>query len=275
MPRRILRGIFVARPGRSRSDAAAACPLGLALQYRGMIRSYIIHMSTSTRRAPLVAALQSALPDAEVLEAVDGRAMGDAERAQVYPGVALHEPGYPFPLGAGEVGCFLSHRKAWERIVASGDVAGLIAEDDIVPSQGFRDALALALAEARVDRLIRFPLRDREEAEAAVARSGDVTLFRPRVIGLTTGMQIVGRDAAARLLELSEQIDRPVDTFLQMRWLTGVDVLSLGPAPVRSAVAETGGSTIQRHTPVWAELRRSWLRMRYRSKVARLSGAQA
>jgi GR25 family glycosyltransferase involved in LPS biosynthesis len=240
-----------------------------------MIRSYIIHMPASTQRAPLVDALLSALPDAQVLEAVDGRTMTDVERAQIYPGGALFAPGYPFPLGAGEVGCFLSHRKAWERIVASGDVAGLIAEDDIVPAEGFSDALELACAEARADRLIRFPLRDREEAAAAVARSGDVTLFRPRVVGLTTGMQIVGRDAAARLLELSDQIDRPVDTFLQMRWLTGVDVLSLAPAPVRSAVAETGGSTIQSHTPVWSEVRRSWLRMRYRSKVARLSGGQA
>jgi GR25 family glycosyltransferase involved in LPS biosynthesis len=237
-----------------------------------MTRSYIIHLDGSAARRPLVEALMARLPDAEVLAAVDGRVLSDAERAAICVPM-LHRPRYPFPPRPGEVGCFLSHRKAWERIVASGDEAALIVEDDIVPAEGFDAALALALENAAPNRLIRFPLRDREEAEEVVALSGDVRLHRPRVIGLTTGMQLVGREAAARLLALTEQFDRPVDTFLQMRWLTGVETLTLSPAPVRSAVAETGGSTIQSHTSPLAEIRRSWHRMRYRAKVARLSGA--
>ncbi|WP_375174327.1 glycosyltransferase family 25 protein [Pseudooceanicola sp.] len=237
-----------------------------------MIRSYIIHLDGSTARQPLVDTLQGLLPAAEVLSAVDGRVMSEAERAAVCVPV-LHQPAYPFPPKPGEVGCFLSHRKAWERIVASDDEAALIVEDDIVPAEGFEAALALALENAAPNRLIRFPLRDREEPEEVLASSGDVRLHRPRVVGLTTGMQLVGREAAARFLELTGQFDRPVDTFLQMRWLTGVETLTLSPAPVRSAVAETGGSTIQSHTSPLAEVKRSWHRMRYRGKVARLSGA--
>lgn len=236
-----------------------------------MIRSYIIHMDGSTARRPLVDALLTRLPGPEVLPAVDGRAMSAADRDAICR-PALHRPAYPFALKPGEIGCFLSHCCAWERIVASGDVAGLIVEDDIVPGEAFDAALILALAHATPDRLIRFPLRDREKAEEVVASDGGVTLFRPKVVGLTTGMQIVGRSAAERLLALTDRIDRPVDTFLQMRWLTGVEMLSLAPAPVRSAVAETGGSTIQSHTSVWAELSRGWKRMRYRAAVARLSG---
>ena len=236
-----------------------------------MIRSYIIHMEGSTARTPLVAALMARLPGAEVLPAVDGRVMSEAERGAICRPI-LHQPPYPFPPKPGEIGCFLSHRKAWQAIVTSGEAAGLIVEDDIVPAEGFNAALALALDNLAPDRLIRFPLRDREEAAEVVAASDGVTLFRPKVVGLTTGMQIVGRDAAARLLDLTAVIDRPVDTFLQMRWLTGVETLSLSPAPVRSAVAETGGSTIQSHTSAWDEIGRGWRRMRYRAKVARLSG---
>lgn len=248
----------------------SACPLTAGLQYRGMIRSYIIHMDGSTARQPLVAALMQRLPQAEVLDAVDGRALNEAERAAI-TAAKLHEPAYPFPPQPGEIGCFLSHRKAWSAIVASGDEAGLIVEDDIVPADCFDAALALASEHMAPNRLIRFPLRDKEEAAEVLATAHGVSLIRPRVVGLTTGMQIVGRDAAARLLAITDRLDRPVDTFLQMRWLTGVDMLSLSPAPVRSAVAETGGSTIQSHTSVWAEISRGWRRMRYRSKVARLS----
>ncbi|WP_136636359.1 glycosyltransferase family 25 protein [Pseudooceanicola onchidii] len=236
-----------------------------------MIRSYIIHMDSSTARRGLVDGLMARLPGAEVLPAVDGRVMDDASRTAI-TAMTPHDPAYPFPLKPGEIGCFLSHRKAWAAIVASGDAAGLIVEDDIAPTDGFDAALALALDHIAPNRLIRFPLRDKEEVAEVVATADGVRLFRPRVIGLTTGMQIVGREAAARLLDLTDTLDRPVDTFLQMRWLHGVEVVSLTPAPVRSAVAETGGSTIQSHTSAWAEISRGWRRMRYRSRVARLSG---
>ena len=236
-----------------------------------MIRSYIIHMHGSTARKPLVEALKEVLPQPQVLPAVDGRAMSDAERAAICQR-DLVRPFYPFPPQPGEIGCFLSHRKAWQAIVTSGEAAGLIVEDDIVPADGFGDALALAVAHAAPDRLIRFPLRDKEEVAEIVASADGATLFRPKVVGLTTGMQIVGREAAAKLLSLTETFDRPVDTFLQMRWLTGVEVLSLSPAPVRSAMAETGGSSIQNHLGFADEVKRSWRRFRYRAAVKRLSG---
>ena len=236
-----------------------------------MIRSYIIHMDGSTARAPLVAALRDVLPNPEVLPAVVGRDLSADERARVYQPRQIR-PYYPFDLSFGEIGCFLSHQRAWEKIVASGDAAGLIVEDDIVVGDDFAGVLDLAVKHIAPDRLIRFPLRDREEVAEVLGTDGTHRVFRPQVIGLTTGMQIVGRDAAARLLQLTQVIDRPVDTFLQMRWHTGVDVMTLAPAPVRSAVAETGGSTIQTHQSFWAELQRSWRRMRYRSAVKRLSG---
>lgn len=236
-----------------------------------MIRSYIIHMDGSTAREPLVAALRAVLPNAEVLPAVVGRDLPAEDRARIYRPHKM-KPFYPFDLSLGEIGCFLSHRRAWEKIVASGDDAGLIVEDDIVVGDDFAAVLALASGYVAPDRLIRFPLRDREEVSEPLGTDGAHRVFRPQVIGLTTGMQIVGREAAARLLALTEVIDRPVDTFLQMRWHTGVDVVTLAPAPVRSAVTSKGGSTIQSHQSLWSEVMRSWQRMRYRAAVRRLSG---
>ncbi|WP_407494293.1 glycosyltransferase family 25 protein [Pseudooceanicola sp. MF1-13] len=236
-----------------------------------MLTSYIIHMATSEARKPLVDALCQALPNPQILDAVVGRDLDAGELAELYSG-SLYQPKYPFDLSLGEIGCFLSHRKAWQRIVDSGDKAGLIVEDDIVLGDGFQASLDLSRDHIDENRLIRFPLRDKEEVQDLVASSGSIQLFRPKVIGLTTGLQIVGRDAAARLLSMTAQIDRPVDSFLQMRWLTGIDTLTIAPAPVASAATAKGSSTIQSHQSVWAEIKRSWHRARYRAAVKRLSG---
>ncbi|WP_292455937.1 glycosyltransferase family 25 protein [Mesorhizobium sp.] len=39
------------------------------------------------------------------------------------------------PLSAGEIGCFLSHRKVWQMVAGSRDEWAFVAEDDnIFPS---------------------------------------------------------------------------------------------------------------------------------------------
>lgn len=236
-----------------------------------MIRSYIIHLARSPERAPLVSALMPHLPAAEVVDAVDGRAITDAERAAALARFR-YRPDYPFALLDGEVGVFLSHRRCWQKIVASCDAFGLIAEDDVALDPAvFAPALALALRHARADRLIRFPLQNREVPREILDSSGAIRLYAPRVIGLSSALQVVGAKVAARLLELTEPFDRPVDTFLQMRWLTGADVVSVYPNGASSFASGAGGSTIQRKVTLWHEVGRSLVRARYRAKVAQLS----
>ena len=45
--------------------------------------------------------------------------------------------------------------------------------------------------------------------------------------------QFVSRAAAERLLAVTAPFDRPVDTFLQMNWATGVTLLAATPTPIR------------------------------------------
>lgn len=235
-----------------------------------MTCSFIIHMPASTERLPLVDALVAALPEAQVIDAVVGSELPDHERAAA-TGENLFTPHYPFGLQAGEVGCFLSHRKVWQLLVDSDHPFAVIAEDDIAVDEGFHEVLALALSEATKDSLIRFPIKKREVPQKVIAQSGQIALFRPAVLGLTTGMYLIGRDAAARLLERSQRLDRPVDVWLQMRWLTGVDSLTLWPSHVRSAAPEHGGSSIQSRKSRLSQIKRSWQRMRYRNAIKKLS----
>jgi GR25 family glycosyltransferase involved in LPS biosynthesis len=235
-----------------------------------MTKSYIIHLKTSTEREELVAGLLDALPDGRVLDAVDGRVMSEAERAAFMQGRQML-PRYPFALSPSEVGCFLSHKKAWDRIAAGDEPYAVVAEDDIMPGPEFDSALQLACANATEDSLIRFPIRNRERPGRVIAEDGGLCLFRPEQIGLTTGMYLLGREAARKLSERSGTIDRPVDTWLQMRWETGVDSWAIWPSRISSAAESHGGSTIQSKRSRLSQITRTWHRARYRAAISRRS----
>jgi GR25 family glycosyltransferase involved in LPS biosynthesis len=84
------------------------------------------------------------------------------------------------------------------------------------------------------------------ERAGAVARARSVPMVsRPIVLPLGTQAQVVSAGAARRLLDASEPFDRPIDVFLQMRWVTGVPSCVVSPSGVHDATSRVGGSTIQ------------------------------
>ena len=230
------------------------------------MKTFIIHMDGDEKRAPNVQSLRAQLPNATVLPAVLGKS--HLSTYDLHSGT-LHHPPYPFPLGAGELGCFLSHRACWKRIVDSGDDYALIVEDDahFDPARLPR-LLDLIHQTATADSYIRLPAKTRETTAGQLHQAGDMCLFLPRVIGLQTVAQIVGRTAAARLLSATQQIDRPVDTFLQMHWITKQPVQTILPNGVSELTTQLGGSTIQKR-PSGNKLLRELRRSLYRYRVSR------
>jgi GR25 family glycosyltransferase involved in LPS biosynthesis len=232
------------------------------------LRGYVIHLKKASRRLPQVKWIIAHAPcPVTVVDAVDGLALGPTERT-VYR-CELHEPRYPFELRSGELGAFLSHRACWKLIVNGSSPAGLILEDDLVFDPAtFARAVRLAMSGGIEDAYVRFPLRPREVAPSAIARDDELTLIRPDVVALGAVGQVVGREAARRLLAATEKFDRPIDTFLQMRWVHGVRVLSVWPSSLREVSSNLGGSLIQKKTPQWsAKLSREWKRFWYRRSV--------
>tara|TARA_R110002072_G_scaffold7161_6_gene39328 strand:- start:2250 stop:2966 length:717 start_codon:yes stop_codon:yes gene_type:complete len=231
------------------------------------MQSLIIHMSSSTARRKNADQLLGVLPNARLIEAVDGRDPAQVAGVQVMPGTFL-DPAYPFALGPGEVGCFLSHRKCWQIIAEGAAPYALIAEDDLsVNPIIWPDVLMLIRRHATEESFIRIPAKQRETAASAIDSQGIACLFVPRVVGLQTVCQVVGRTAAQRLLAASKTLDRPVDTYLQMHWATGQTIWTILPNGVRELTAETGGSTIQKKTRTSAKLMREIRRALYRAKV--------
>jgi GR25 family glycosyltransferase involved in LPS biosynthesis len=229
------------------------------------VGAFIIHLARAEGRRAHVEAMRAALPmPTEVVDAVDGALLSDAEKAAAYS-AHLHRPFYPFELSASEIGCFLSHRKAWQALLDADLDAALVIEDDVDLDPGpFADGLALASQTMGEGTLVRFPYRSYSDAGVTIARSGEIRLLLPRVVGLGMQVQLVDRIGAMRLLAATRSFDRPVDTFVQLPWLHGVRVLSVQPSGVREIGGRLGGSTVQKRSGqrLWRNLRRAFYKLK-------------
>ena len=93
-------------------------------------------------------------------------------------------------------------------------------------------------------------------------------LLEPLVVPLGMRAQLVSRAAADRLPAATGRIDRPVDTFLQLRETSGVRVFTAWPTGVSEISSELGGSTIhsRRKRELW--LKREWDRFAQLARAA-------
>ncbi len=229
------------------------------------MRSFVIHMSSSAARRPNAEKLCSDLPNAELFEAVNGRDPAQIADVALFPG-NLHHPEYPFKLRPAEIGVFESHRRLWRKLVDEKIDMAIITEDDLrIDPIRMAKALKMLAAFATPEHYIRIPVKQREVAAQVLAKTNDQRLILPKVIGLQCVCQLVGRRAAERLLAATDKIDRPVDTFLQMHWLTGQPILSLQGSGNQEVAGEIGGSTIQTRPPLSDKLTREFKRAAYRA----------
>ncbi|WP_093964396.1 glycosyltransferase family 25 protein [Ruegeria arenilitoris] len=231
------------------------------------MRSFIIHMSSSTARRPNAEQLCADLPSAELIEAVNGRDPAQIAGVTLHPG-NLHRPHYPFALRPAEIGVFESHRRIWRKMVDEGIDLAITAEDDLrIDPDRMNAALDLLRPIATPDHYIRIPVKQRETAAQTLAERDGLRLILPKVIGLQCVCQVVGRKAAERLLAATDHIDRPVDTFLQMHWITSQPVHALLGSGNQEVASEIGGSTIQTKPPLTDKLTREFKRAAYRAQL--------
>ena len=241
----------------------------------GDIQAFIIHLARAEARRPQLDRIRAACPlPVEVIDAVDGRALSEADIDMVRSRRSLYAPPYPFEMSVGEIGCFLSHRKAWQMIVDRGLRAGFVIEDDVeIDREAFSQALQLSTEIIDRAGYIQFQVRPvKGQAETLASRNG-VRIFRPRVGMLRTSGQLVSAAHARHLLKLTERFDRPVDTFLQMCWVTGVPLSCVVPSGVSDRTAEAGGSTISVRTgkTLPQAVSREFKRFLYRRRISACS----
>jgi GR25 family glycosyltransferase involved in LPS biosynthesis len=236
------------------------------------VAGFVISLERAAARRPQVERILQMCPiPCQRLAAVDGAALSDAELQAVYS-PQLFRPHNPFPRSIGNIGCFLSHRRAWQRLLNDGLSAALILEDDVELDPGFKASLDFALKVFRPGDYVQFQVRDIGEGHPCLVSDGYHALVSPVVAPLRTSAQLVTREAAERLLDTSQRIDRPVDAFLQMTWVTGVPIRIVVPSGIHEVSAAVGGSIISSEPRTIRD--RFWrgiLRPVYRMRIALMS----
>jgi glycosyl transferase family 25 len=231
-------------------------------------KAFILHLERASSRLPSVQSLIASLPiESEVLAAVDGARLTQREIDQAYSRRRFR-PTYPFLLSRTEVGVFLSHRLAWRRIVDDAlDFAFIFEDDAQIDPAAFAALLEFVAVERPAWDYVLLPAQPIRNGTPAASRGG-LALLRPDAPPLRAIAQIVSRAAAKRLLERTLPFDRPIDTLMQMPWVTGQPVLVASPSPVRDVSRETGGSTVQRKSMGFLDrLHHETMRPIYRAQV--------
>ena len=229
---------------------------------------FVIHLARAEGRRGHVAALQRLSPvPVQVIDAVDGAALDEGTLRAVYQPHDLLEPRYPFAISRGEIGCFLSHRKAWQAIIDSGADAGLVFEDDVVLDPDvFPRAVGAVLGWMGRGDWVEF--QTRPVAGALIHEAEGFRILEPEIPPVRLSAQLIGAEAAARMLAVTERFDRPVDGVVQLLGVTGQRILCVDPSGVRDDTAAVGGTTIQKKgVALWGQVAKSWHRAAYRRAI--------
>ena len=138
---------------------------------------------------------------------------------------------YHTALTAGQIGCYLSHRKAWGKVVEGNHPYALILEDDVkfvsdikpvfetIDSIDFSwDLIKLSAYQSR-KRPIAF--------EKGIANGMKLVVHSKPMTGCAA--YLITKTAAEALLFSTERFGRPVDTDIQHFWEKNIQTLSLMP----------------------------------------------
>ena len=132
--------------------------------------------------------------DIEFVKAIDGRLMTEEERREYFD-YARSKDMYGRTLNEGEVGCALSHRKVYEKVLEGNEPYALVLEDDIAIQ---RDLNVLDLK--GVDNILN------NSKPRVLMLSGDYCFYRKRpfiktVFALGAYAYIINKAAAHLILE--------------------------------------------------------------------------
>ena len=76
-----------------------------------------IYIELTKRKENVQTIISNLKLETEVIDAVDGNKLTLDEISNYLSKKNLYKPNYPFKINNGEIGCFLSHRAVWKKIV--------------------------------------------------------------------------------------------------------------------------------------------------------------
>ncbi|XP_014225568.1 glycosyltransferase 25 family member [Trichogramma pretiosum] len=116
----------------------------------GLDKVFMINLERRPeRRSRMLSCFNELGIDHEIIDAVDGRMLNesllDSWEIKMMPG--YKDPFHNRPMTMGEVGCFLSHYIAWNKVIESGYRYSMVLEDDVKFEPYFKQKVLYILQE--------------------------------------------------------------------------------------------------------------------------------
>jgi glycosyl transferase family 25 len=161
------------------------------------------------------------------LDAVDGSAL-QSPPSEYHPFKVNMLQGYE--LTPNEIGCYLSHKKAWKSCLEK-NIPTLIFEDDFVLSNQFELVIKALLKNSSSWDFVRLQgLYEVSYSEMELIDGFHLVKNRGDAVGATA--YLIKPSVAKVLIDASEDIYEPVDHFLEHRKKHGLEFLAIRPYPV-------------------------------------------
>ncbi len=200
---------------------------------------YVINLDRSPAR--LVSCqlrLNTAKVTFERIHAVDGAALNDDQLHSFYS-AERNQKEYYKTLTPGEIGCYMSHRKAWQKIASGQSRYGIVLEDDINVVGDLSHVMqALNSLSFNWDTIKLAPYKTTQRSIAhSVVLTEQFNLVTHTKPMTGCAAYALTKQAAIKLLAHSTEFGRPVDTDIQHFWEKNIHVFSLMPYPIQQDLA--------------------------------------
>lgn len=211
----------------------------------GSFKILLINLSDSTERLERCRdQLSRHGLDFERIEGVDGRKLDKTSLEDFHPSWAS---GYFMRLTPAEIGCYLSHVKAVNRILELGLERALILEDDFVLCENFSSRLHALLketADSDFDQIRLEGENTRFLVERTLSSGDQIVRYKHP---LTRAMAILWTHQGARkFLDVAHPIRRPVDVQFKHWWEGDLHIAYAKPQLVAEHRISSSLSTIGR-----------------------------
>jgi len=191
---------------------------------------YLINLARSTDRlAACARQLDAHDLSYERIDAVDGDDMQNSIISDVYD---FNKSSYHKHMTKGEIACYLSHVRTWQKIVDEKLDYAVIFEDDILLQDGIQKGLDVIPSINEPWDLIKLaeaPIKRKVEHHIPLA---DFSLVTYNKVPIRCCAQVISLAGAKKLLANSAKVTRPIDIELQYWWESELCVFGLQPYTV-------------------------------------------
>lgn len=206
----------------------------------GSLHVYLLNLDKSTDRLANVKPLIDGLGYSYTrISAVYGKELSQEYRDSVTNPdkyrILMHND-----IGAGTIGCYLSHINIWKEFLQSQHSYALIFEDDVeFEPQKLKKLVDLLLSSSKEWDLVNIDVNRHGFSKPAKQLSQLFRLVKFRVRVGNTSCYLINRKAAMALLQKALPISMPVDHYMMRPWEFDIKVRGVTPQIVHQSFGDS------------------------------------